>query len=140
MEKTQHDGEAISISCYPGNRGSAKLNTTPTFMEALRKQQGIAARVLEFTILTACRTGETRGATWNEVDLPNETWTIPAERMKKGDREHQVPLSEAESQNRDEDLVYYALSLQWSPFKIWCDNHRRIRYVLLICKNCPEIV
>jgi integrase len=108
-------------------------------MEALRKQQGIAARVLEFTILTACRTGETRGATWNEVDLPNETWTIPAERMKKGDREHQVPLSEAESQNRDEDLVYYALSLQWSPFKIWCDNHRRIRYVLLICKNCLKL-
>ena len=83
----------------------------PTFMEALRKQQGIAARVLEFTILTACRTGETRGATWNEVDLPNETWTIPAERMKKGDREHRVPLSARalailEEMQRDTALIF----------------------------------
>src|SRR5205823_284493 len=63
------------------------------FMEALRRQGGISARALEFTILTATRTGEVLGATWNEFsDLAEKTWTISAERMK-GDREHRVPLS-----------------------------------------------
>jgi integrase len=63
------------------------------FMEALRRQGGISARALEFTILTAMRTGEVLGATWDEFgDLIQKTWTISAERMK-GDREHRVPLS-----------------------------------------------
>ena len=47
---------------------------------------------LEFLILTACRSGEVRGAMWSELDLDSATWTIPAERMKSG-REHRVPLS-----------------------------------------------
>ena len=47
---------------------------------------------LEFLILTACRSGEVRGALWSELDLDSATWTIPAERMKSG-REHRVPLS-----------------------------------------------
>lgn len=47
---------------------------------------------LEFLILTACRSGEVRGALWSEFDLGSGTWTIPAERMKSG-REHRVPLS-----------------------------------------------
>jgi integrase len=64
------------------------------FMEALRRQDGISARALEFTILTAMRTGEVLGATWDELgDLAEKTWTISAERMK-GDREHRVPLSD----------------------------------------------
>jgi integrase len=64
------------------------------FMTALRGQQGIAPRALEFLILTATRTGETLGATWDEFDLAARLWTIPATRMKAG-REHRVPLSEA---------------------------------------------
>ncbi len=48
--------------------------------------------LLEYTILTAARSGEARLATWSEVDLPAEVWTLPAERMKSG-REHRVPLS-----------------------------------------------
>lgn len=64
------------------------------FMASLRVQGGIGARALEFTILTAVRTGEARLATWEEVDLKEKVWTIPAERMK-GEREHQVPLSDA---------------------------------------------
>lgn len=62
------------------------------FMSDVRSQQGTAARTLEFCILTACRTGEVIGAKWDEVDFNNDTWTIPAERMKAG-KEHRVPLS-----------------------------------------------
>jgi integrase len=64
-------------------------------MTELRAQQGIAARALEFTILTAARTGEALGARWSEIDLSGRVWTIPAERMKKGDKEHRVPSSDA---------------------------------------------
>jgi integrase len=62
------------------------------FLIALREQEGIAARALEFAVLTAARTGETIGARWPELDLLDKTWTVPAERMKAG-REHRVPLS-----------------------------------------------
>lgn len=58
----------------------------------LREETSITARALEFTILTAARTGETLGATWGEIDLKERMWTIAAERMK-GHREHRVPLS-----------------------------------------------
>jgi integrase len=64
----------------------------PGFLVALREQEGIAARALEFVILTAARTGEVIGARWNEIDLLEKTWIVPAERMKAG-REHRVPLS-----------------------------------------------
>ncbi|GEP59459.1 phage integrase [Reyranella soli] len=63
-----------------------------SFMEKLRKQPGVGARLLEFTILTACRTGETLGARWDEIE--GAVWTIPAERMKGG-RVHRVPLSKS---------------------------------------------
>jgi integrase len=62
----------------------------PYFMRELRQRVGIAARALEFTILTAARTGEAIGATWDEIS--GDVWTIPKERMKSG-REHRVPLS-----------------------------------------------
>jgi integrase len=62
------------------------------FITALRSRNAIAARALEFTILTAARTGEVIGATWDEIDLDGAAWTIPAARMKAG-REHRVPLS-----------------------------------------------
>jgi integrase len=66
----------------------------PAFMAELRALPGIAARVLEFTIMTAARTGETRFARWSEFDLAARIWTIPGERMK-GDNEHRVPLSDS---------------------------------------------
>ena len=47
---------------------------------------------LEFVALTACRSGEVRGAKWCEIDLEGRVWTVPAERMKAG-KEHRVPLS-----------------------------------------------
>jgi integrase len=62
------------------------------FMAELRTRDGIAARALEFTILTAARTGGGVGARWSEIDLKTHTWIIPAARMKSR-REHRVPLS-----------------------------------------------
>jgi len=64
----------------------------PAFMGKLREQNGTAARALEFTVLTAARTGEVIYANWSEFDLQEATWTIPAERMKNG-RAHRVPLT-----------------------------------------------
>lgn len=64
----------------------------PEFMSALRAQEGVAARALEFTILTAARTGEVLGARWDEIDRANKVWTLPTNRMKAG-KEHRVPLS-----------------------------------------------
>ena len=63
-------------------------------MAELRSQAGVAALALQFTILTAARTGEAIGATWAELDLDAACWTVPGERMKAG-REHRVPLSDA---------------------------------------------
>ena len=64
------------------------------FATALRSQDGLAARALEFLILTATRTGEVIGARWGEIDLEEKIWIVPAARMKAG-REHRVPLSTA---------------------------------------------
>jgi integrase len=64
----------------------------PAFMARLRAAEGVAPRAVEFTILTAARSGEVRGATWSEIDLEGKVWTVPAERMKAG-HEHRVPLS-----------------------------------------------
>jgi integrase len=63
----------------------------PSFMAELREQERIAARALEFAILTAARTGEAIGANWSEINLAERLWTIPAGRMKAS-REHRVPL------------------------------------------------
>jgi integrase len=65
-----------------------------SYVTKLRDRPGIAARALEFLILTAARSGEVIGARWDEFDLAERVWTIPANRMKAG-REHRVPLSDA---------------------------------------------
>jgi integrase len=66
----------------------------PDFISSLRARQtgSTAALALEFTILTAARTGEAIGARWDEIDMDAGIWTIPATRMKSG-RLHRVPLS-----------------------------------------------
>jgi integrase len=64
----------------------------PAFISELRDRDGIAARALEFTILTASRTGEALGTQFSEIDLDRKLWTVPASRMKGG-KEHRVPLS-----------------------------------------------
>jgi len=64
----------------------------PAFMKTLLQREGLAARALAFTILTAARSGEVRGMTWGELDLGAKLWIVPASRMKSG-REHRVPLT-----------------------------------------------
>ncbi len=64
------------------------------FMRDLKVREGLAARALEFLILTAARSGEVRGATWSEVNFSTGVWTVPGTRMKAGN-EHRVPLSDA---------------------------------------------
>jgi len=64
-----------------------------SFMTELRRQDGVAARALEFCILTATRSGEVTGADWAEIDLAERMWIIPAGRTKTG-HEHRVPLSD----------------------------------------------
>lgn len=83
------------------------------FMERLRKADGMGARALEFSILTAARSGEVRGATWSEIDLQAGVWSVAALRMKSN-RAHRVPLSdkalellEALPRMEGTDLVFF---------------------------------
>jgi integrase len=66
----------------------------PSFMADLRQRDGAGARCLEFTILTCCRSGESRGLTWGEIDLATAVWTLPKARAKNK-REWRQPLSGA---------------------------------------------
>ena len=68
------------------------FDDVPAFITNLRQRTGNGARALELLILTAARSGEVRGATWDEMDIHAATWTIPASRMK-AQKEHRVPLS-----------------------------------------------
>lgn len=63
------------------------------FIALIRDRDAVAARAIEFLILTASRTGEARGAAWNEIDIASKVWTVPATRMKNG-KPHRVPLSD----------------------------------------------
>lgn len=59
----------------------------------MRKRDGMATRCLEFAVLCASRSGEVRGATWDEIDLEARIWKIPGARMKM-ERDHRIPLTE----------------------------------------------
>lgn len=76
-----------------GHHAAMPYERVPAFVADLRERDAMAPRALEFTILTAARTGETFGAIWREIDLEAAIWTIPRERMKAG-REHRVPLTD----------------------------------------------
>lgn len=77
-----------------GHHAAMAYADIPAFLERLRQRDAISARALEFTILTAARSGEVLGARWSEFDLEANVWTLPAARMKAG-RIHRVPLSGA---------------------------------------------
>lgn len=90
------------------------IDAMPAFMAALRQRHGMAARALEFAVLTAARSGEVRGAIWSEIDTSAKSWSLPAVRMK-GKRDHRVPLSPAAVALLDglprlegADLVFFA--------------------------------
>ncbi len=74
------------------NHPAVSLKDAPSWFASLRGRAGIAALALQFLTLTAARSGEVRGATWGELDLDQQLWTIPAARMK-AKRDHRVPLS-----------------------------------------------
>ncbi len=84
----------ISKSARTKNHPALPWQQIGQFMVSLKRCEGVAARAMEFAILTAVRSGEVREARWSEFDVTTKIWTIPAERMKAG-REHQVPLSDA---------------------------------------------
>jgi integrase len=65
----------------------------PEFMTELRNRDGLSALALEFTVLTAARTSEVIGATWDEIDFGAKVWAIPSSRMKTG-VPHKIPLSD----------------------------------------------
>jgi len=84
----------ISKTSRIRNHPSLAWDRMGAFFHDLRLRDGVAARAVEFAILTASRSGEVRGACWSEIDLAAKVWTIPASRMK-AKREHEVPLSDA---------------------------------------------
>jgi integrase len=75
-----------------GHHAAMSYSDLPAFMSDLQARQATAALALQFVILTAARSGEVLGASWDEIDLDRAIWTVPAARMKAG-REHRVPLS-----------------------------------------------
>jgi integrase len=79
----------------------------PAFMAELRQRHDAGAHALQFTILTAARTGEVRGAREAEFDRTAALWTIPAARMKEG-KEHRVPLSGPASALVDDIVAFTA--------------------------------
>ncbi|WP_316857865.1 integrase arm-type DNA-binding domain-containing protein [uncultured Cohaesibacter sp.] len=79
------------------NQPAVALSDLPLWWRNLLTREGMAAKALQFLCLTLARSGEVRGATWEEMDLKatdGPVWTIPKERMKM-DREHRVPLPQA---------------------------------------------
>ncbi|WP_186020374.1 tyrosine-type recombinase/integrase [Burkholderia gladioli] len=76
------------------NHPALPIEQMSDFMVTLRATPGVSARCLEFVILTAARSGEARGATWEEIDLRRAIWAIPSDRMK-AKKEHRVPRSPA---------------------------------------------
>jgi integrase len=74
-----------------GHHAAMPYAEVPAFLPRLREVKGVGAAALEFTILTAARSGEAIGARWSEFDLDAGIWVVPAERMKAG-VEHRVPL------------------------------------------------
>ncbi|KHL24976.1 integrase [Croceibacterium mercuriale] len=75
-----------------GHHKAVPYGDLPALVTNLHGRKATAALALEFTILTACRSGEVIGASWTEIDTDKAVWTIPASRMKAG-KEHRVPLS-----------------------------------------------
>lgn len=75
-----------------GHHAALPYDQIPAFIARLHEREAVSALALEFTILTAARTGEVIGAKWSEFDRNAGIWTVPPTRMKAG-REHRVPLS-----------------------------------------------
>jgi integrase len=98
----------------------------PAFVAALRGRDAVAARALEFAILTAARTSEVLGATWSEIDLDARLWTIPVERMKAG-REHRVPLG-----NRAVEIIRNMMTTKQNDYIFYGDRRATLSNMSLL--------
>ncbi len=87
------------------HHAAAPYSDAPRIMSALRNKDFLSAYCLRFIILTAARSGEARGALWDEINLKEKVWIIPGSRMK-AEREHRVPLC-------DEAMKILAKMKQW---------------------------
>ena len=92
-------GEAIDGALPPMPKVKAHFRALPyqevaSALETVEASQASIASKLcfRFLVLTAARSGEARGTSWNEIDLQDRVWRIPGGRMKGG-AEHRVPLS-----------------------------------------------
>lgn len=99
-------GRIARVTHHP----ALSLAEAPAWFADLRARSGNSARALEFAALTAARSGEVRGATWEELDPAAKMWVIPAARMKAG-KPHRVPLTERmvallEAQPRRNDSAF----------------------------------
>ena len=115
-------GDAIGAALPKNGNGKTHHAAVPhgdmaAAIEAVRRSSAgaVAKLAFELLVLTACRSGEVRGARWDEIDFGSATWTVPAERMK-GAKEHRIPLStralailaEARELSDGSDLVFPA--------------------------------
>ena len=89
------DGALPAMPAVKKNFRSLPYQEVGEALEIIRasKASKSAKLCFEFVILCACRNGEARFATWDEIDLEKREWRIPASRMKNG-REHRQPLSQ----------------------------------------------
>jgi integrase len=90
----EHALPALSKVAKAEHHAALPYAQVGAFVAKLRKDSSVGARCLEFITLTAARLGEAINAEWDEIDLANRVWVVPASRMK-ADREHRVPLSGA---------------------------------------------
>ena len=86
------DKSLPKIKTKPVHHAALPYAEVPKFFAFLESGETIGRLAFSALILTAARSGEIRGATWDEIDFENALWTVPAERMKAG-REHVIPLS-----------------------------------------------
>lgn len=70
------------------------VDQIPQFMNTLQTAKGVGAKCLEFSILTACKTGQARQATWSEIDFSEKSWNIPIDHNRQSKRPFRIPLSD----------------------------------------------
>ncbi|MGA0613169.1 tyrosine-type recombinase/integrase [Paracoccus sp. KR1-242] len=84
---------SFKVNAIKDHRPALRVRDTPAWYSALTQREGIAARALQFLIMTAARSGEIRKAEWSEIHFEEQMWIVPAAHMKTR-REHRVPLSQ----------------------------------------------
>jgi integrase len=94
LSRTMADFKKLSDDGKEGHK-SMPADSAPGFMARLRQKEAISAKALQFLILTGARSGQVRGATWDEIDLNRGLWTAPRDRMKKRHSDHRIPLAPA---------------------------------------------